>query len=88
MIIEAAGSGHIHVVEWFLDQGAEINFEVDGKPHCNALICAAMDGRLEVVKLLINRGANPQAESDGMTALAYAKAYGHEDVASFLSGLT
>lgn len=87
VIIEAAGSGHVHVVEWFLDQGAEINFQVDGKPHCNALIYAATDGHLEVVKLLIRRGANSQAEMGDMNALGFAEAYGHEDVADYLRSL-
>ena len=49
-------------------------------------VCAAARmGHINVVKLLINRGAKPNKEDDrGQTALTWASLNGHQDVVKFL----
>jgi hypothetical protein len=48
------------------------------------LVLAAEHGQLGVVKLLVQRGANINAQLYGMTALLYAAVQGHEEVVAFL----
>jgi ankyrin repeat protein len=52
---------------------------------------AAAEGQLEVVQLLLDRGADPSLEdADGDTALSFAREKGHLEVADLLkdSGAT
>ncbi len=61
------------VVEWLLEAGAQLN-----RGGCSAtpLMEAARYGQLKLLKLLLQRGANPQlAAKDGQTALDVAKIY-------------
>src|SRR5262245_54904719 len=57
VIDDAAGTGAIHVVKWLLDHGAKINQEVGGVTRCWPLTGAVVEGHLDVVKLLVVRGA-------------------------------
>ena len=46
---------------------------------------ASKAGHLSVVKLLMEGGANPKCETkDGKVAIAYAAAFSHADVLSYL----
>jgi ankyrin repeat protein len=45
---------------------------------------AAQGGHLEVVKLLLAKGANPAAKYQGMTALMFAENGGHHEVVELL----
>jgi ankyrin repeat protein len=46
-----------------------------------------MEGQLELAKLLLDRGADPQARTeDGRTALALAQGAGHAELVELLSG--
>jgi hypothetical protein len=51
--ITAAESGHLEVLKWLHENGADITAQ-DNK----ALICAAESGRLEVVKWLHENGVD------------------------------
>ena len=56
--------------------------DVDGKVP---LSVAAMDGHLDIVKLLIELGESPNAaDADGFTPLMMALHWNHADVADFL----
>src|SRR5947209_17067 len=55
VVYRAAEMGHLDVVRWLLDQGAEVNFTVEGQTRCYALSGAARGGYLAVVKLLVER---------------------------------
>jgi len=49
------------------------------------LLEAAANGRLDMVKMLLDHGADLKARSnDGKTALSLAEARGHKQVAEFL----
>jgi ankyrin repeat protein len=50
-----------------------------------ALMTAAAEGQLEVVRLLLERGADPTlVDTDGDTALSFARQNGHTMVAQLL----
>jgi ankyrin repeat protein len=83
-IVQAAGEGHVELVRWLLEHGARINYTVNGKVRCLALLRAATNGHLEVVKLLIASGAAIRASFNGHTPLSQAVAYGHAAVADYL----
>ena len=53
----AAGEGQIGAVEWLLDRGAVVNSIKQGLSTSPMLAVAAETGHLEVVKLLVERGA-------------------------------
>jgi uncharacterized protein len=84
VIYRAAGEGHLEVVRWLLDQGAQVNFVVKGQTRCYALSQAACEGHLDVVKLLVERGADVNACWAEMTPLNFALDYGQEEVAAYL----
>jgi ankyrin repeat protein len=71
-LIDAAVNGDITGVQTFLDQGARIDAHArdDGTP----LTVAAREGKLDVVKLLLRRGASVNTkEGGGHTALFWAR---------------
>jgi uncharacterized protein len=55
----AAKHGHRHIVEFLLDQNA--NIEVTDPQLCTPLIIAAANGQAETVRLLLERGAKIDA---------------------------
>lgn len=69
-------SGNFEMSEYLLNAGVDINF-VDRYYHLNgktALMIASEIGAINIVKLLLEKGANPDVLSDKwMTALDYAK---------------
>ncbi|KAH6974379.1 ankyrin repeat-containing domain protein [Ilyonectria sp. MPI-CAGE-AT-0026] len=81
-------------VKILLDAGADVeDLEVagqdgkmySGKPPESALICAARQGQVEIVKLLLERGADVSREnSQGKTALSVAEAEGKNEICVIL----
>jgi ankyrin repeat protein len=67
-----------------LDSGADVNARNDA--GYTPLLCAARNGEGEAVRLLLERGAdvNAQAEGDGATALHLAVCGGHDEAARLL----
>lgn len=85
----AAISGEMNRVEKLLKNGAEVNSRGPAAGRVpagmTALMGAATNNHLEVVKLLISHGANiNQADDGGGTALIYAVWKGNKKVVSFL----
>ncbi len=83
-ILHAAGEGHLDVVRWLLDHGAQINYVVRGKPRCWPLVDAATNGHLDVVKLLVEYGADVHSTWRGINAVSQAEDYGEKDVVDYL----
>jgi ankyrin repeat protein len=71
------------VVRVALEMGARVNAK--GERGVTPLSCAATEGALEAVTLLLEAGADPHARADdGSTALGRALEGGHEEVAAVL----
>ncbi len=73
IFIGSAGSGDMQTVLEMLEQGVDINVHASfGGP--TALIVAARFGHVAIVEVLLERGAEVNAEDDyGQTALYFAK---------------
>ena len=80
----AARSGRLPEVERLLNEGAS----PDAEKHGTALVAAAYNGHLDVVKVLVRAGAKLEAtnSSDGVTALMWAAGEGKDDCVEFLLG--
>ncbi len=62
----AAAIGHLEIVRYLLDHGADPNVPEEGiAPHGHALYSAVSNNHMDVAKLLLERGAfpNPEVES-------------------------
>ena len=80
----ASGSGDLEAVKRQLVNGADVNGK-DPFYKVPSLIWAARNGRLEIVQLLIAKGADVNIRlGSGRTALTFAAANGHVDVVKFL----
>ena len=70
-LIYASMNNHIHLVEYLIDHGA--NIDLKNSYGNTALICATKFGNLEIAKLLVERGANLDLENqEGKKAIDYA----------------
>jgi len=62
-IKNAAGGGHLDVVRFLLERGADPNLPEEGiAPKGHALHSAVVRGHLEIVRLLLEHGAHPNVE--------------------------
>lgn len=85
----AAQAGHLEVVEWLLDNGAKIDGRTKPQPGYpgaeTALFLAVTAQKTPVVKLLLERGANPNLKSsDTTSALTEATQHGNGTLMSLL----
>ena len=86
-LIESSWRGDVRKVGELLAAGADVNFSLTAHPSCIPLTCAAQQGHAEVVRLLLDSGANVNARDDShLTALQWAQEKGHGDVVSMLKG--
>jgi ankyrin repeat protein len=77
----AVTSGHVAVVQWLLENGADANYRYSG--GYSPLLTAAANGRLDIAKLLLAHGADPHATTDdGKSALSLAKERNHPEIAA------
>jgi hypothetical protein len=84
-LIHAASGPYPTTVEILLDAGAEIN-AVDAGEHFTALMMAAAEGNIEVVKVLLAKGADKTLlDVDGESAADFARSKGHAKIAELLS---
>jgi ankyrin repeat protein len=81
---EAAERGDAARVRAFLSERPNLASETDGRT-LSALHYAASEGHTEVVRVLLDRGADPRVSAlGGMTPLFLAAAGGHSEVAKLL----
>ena len=96
-VITAAALGRADLVDAFVTDSGELRPEVplaqvrwprlprDPKVHlAYALTWAATWGRREVVELMLRKGVDPGGRDDDATALHFAVAHGHMDIARLL----
>ena len=73
----ASAAGHLEVVRFLLESRAQVDSRAtDGT---TALILAAGNGALDIVKLLLSRGVKPAAVRQGLTARQVAVARGYPE---------
>lgn len=85
-INEAASKGHRSIVQYLLEQGAQLD---TSDPERNPLFAAIYGGHKEIVALLVSAGINCQIKYTGqsmkdMDAYAFAVERGQKDIASYL----
>lgn len=80
-LILAAQSGCESAVAALVAGGANVNRQVDG---VTALMVAARNGEVGIVRLLLQLAANPAARAGRFTAAEYARHSGHDDLADLL----
>ena len=69
----AGQKGHTAVIRRLIEGGSEVN-----QPGWSALLYAAMEGHLDTVKLLLEKGANPDSRAPSqLTPLMIASRNGH-----------
>jgi len=74
----AAMCGQKEAVEWLIRNGANTN-------SCNPLHLAAINGHVPILKLLISKGMDINAQSPlNKTALEYATEHGHKEAVEWL----
>jgi len=77
------------VARWLLKRGAIVDTTRDGMPCCGSLVQAIIDGNLELVRLLVEHGANINAywgcPDDGpRTPLTWAMMYHRLEIVDYL----
>jgi ankyrin repeat protein len=81
----ASEGGHLGVVRWLVDQGADATKRL--QEGWDALVYACIEGRTAVAELLIEQGADPTTPDDsGSTPLITASQGGHLDLLRLLLG--
>ena len=81
--MEASIAGHLKVVQFLVDKGANVNLKAGS--DVNAVWLAAGEGKADVLQYLIKKDADVTAKRmDGIGALASAAVAGHEDVVKVL----
>jgi ankyrin repeat protein len=79
----AAWGGHVEVIQYLLEEGAQVNLQ--DVEEFSALICACHNGQIEAIHLLLAHGADTAiTDYMGSTPLMTASEEGHTDVVAVL----
>lgn len=81
-----AGAGHVRVLQWLLDNGAELEARSNMLNH-TALYHAAQRGQIESVRVLLAAGADAYTRAEVVTphtAVQAARQGGFEDIAQLI----
>ena len=77
-LLRASGKGHTAVVELLLDKGAQIDVR--------ALCSAARAGELEMVRLLLEKGVDPNGATGSPSPLCFALRFDRIEMVKLLLG--
>ncbi|KAF7914114.1 uncharacterized protein EAF01_000520 [Botrytis porri] len=83
MLQASAFGGNIEMVRLCLANGIDVNI-IGGKEVQTALMAAAQQGHVEIVKLLLNKGARDIQDGYHFSVWYYAENWGHRKVMSVL----
>ena len=82
-LIMASYTGHLDIVQYLLETGADINAQ-DSMGN-TALMGICFKGSVDIATLLVNRGADVNLKNvNADTALKFASTYGHQDIVELL----
>ena len=83
-LFHAIQGNNVEMAEWLIGKGANVN-QVSEDTHWTPLMMAAGRSNGEMIKMLLSKGASLDArDSQGKTALDYARQAGNEDAAQAL----
>lgn len=86
-LMMASSGPYPAAVKYLLEHGANPNL-VDKEEHFTALMYAAAEGQLDVIKILLANGADPEMKDiDGDDAVKFAADNGHTAVVSLLKSV-
>ncbi len=83
-LIKFSSAGHLDIVKYLVEKGADIHAPNDLAPPDRALRQAAHNGHLDVVKYLVDKGSDIHVRDD--LALKGAARGGHLEVVKYLVG--
>ena len=85
-LLYTAAVGEVEAARYLLSQGAEVNFQTQGKvlPQLTALHIAVRAGNLEMVKLLAHHGDANRQDQWGFTPIHYATIARNKDIVAYL----
>lgn len=87
LLLLASGLGHADIVRAMIDAGVDVNGR--GLKQRTALMAAAAFDRPQVVSVLLEMGADPEArDDDGNSALDVARDKGDDEVLSLLNAIS
>lgn len=85
-LIREADGGNLEEVKSIVAGGADVNWQLQ-YTGLTPLMAAASNGKTEVVRFLLDKGADPAVkDANGKTALDRAKMFGASDVVKLLGG--
>ncbi|WP_284653447.1 ankyrin repeat domain-containing protein [Flavobacterium terrisoli] len=81
-LCNAIAKGDLETVKKFIEYGADVN---ESKNGTTPLMLAARYNKVEIIKLLLEKGARPETKDDrGFTALKYAEISKANEAVAFL----
>ena len=87
IVLQSIRSRDAESISWLLENGAKLNFEIQGEVRCLPLIAAAVAGDLEIVKMLVKHGAVLDSKFHGADAIRHADENGKVEVRDYLVSL-
>jgi len=85
VIWEAFKTGEFEPIISLVQQGVDPGFQRHAAGGETALMAAAYHGRLDVVKMLVEAGADPEtSDSNGLTAVELSRAHKHKEIEKYL----
>jgi len=86
VIWEAFKTGDFEPIVALVQQGVDPGFQRHAAGGETALMAAAYHGRLEVVKQIVEAGADPDAsDSNGLTAIELSRLHNHREIEEYLA---
>jgi|GEM_PF-5820524 len=82
-LMAAAEKGHMDIIIFLVDKGADIRAKDD--MGCNATVYAIRNGHLETVNYFLSKGVDPKGKTDsGIPYTTIAESNNHNEIAELL----
>ena len=84
-LLQAVGEDHPNIVAFLIESGARVNATSRADGNSAPLHTACAYGYAECTRVLLSHGADPTLkDGEGKTPAAYARMYGHQDLADMV----